>query len=1079
VKRTVGLLQILIILALLLAGCGETPTPTSGPPTAPPVSPTATPMPPTAEPAIGPTVVSEATPPSTPVEEPLYLAIIWHQHQPLYFKDPETGIYEKPWVRLHAAKDYVDMAAILEKYPDIQATFNLTPSLLRQVNDVAAGAQDLYQLHTEVPAAELTIEQKDFILNRFLVDINRKVIARFPRYQEIADDRDNSDNWDTQTWLDLQVLFNLAWTDPDWLEEEPLADLVTKGRGFAEADKALILERHAQLVEEVIPLHKRLQDEGRIEVTMTPFFHPILPLLLDSDLAAMAVPDIELPPRYTYGLDAVEQVEMGVRFYEETFGRPPRGMWPAEGAVAQEIVNMVARAGIEWMASDEDVLARSLGKASFNRNSQETVQEADELYRPYIVSSRSNQMYIIFRDKVITDKVNFTYSGTPGQEAAQDFVNRILAIREQLAASRGPSAGASGPNLVSVILDGENAWEHYDNDGKAFLNAMYQLLQEEQAKGTIRTITPSAYVEQFAGVSEATPALEELWRGSWVSPDYLTWIGEEEENRAWDYLGQARALVQARKSRLDEKTLAAAMEAIYAAEGSDWFWWYGADQNSGNDGAFDEQFRRTLMRVYEVIGEPVPTFLKVPVIPQQTQPPEASASALITPEIDGLAAEDDEWLGAGYYIEEGGVQATAEQVVGQIWYGFDTEHLYLRLDARRPWMDVGDETRVGFYLTRPGGGPESPFGRIGAEGTLLGFGAHALAEVTISTRSGGDEVDATFYQVGGDGTYAEAEAAVAVGVSGDVLELAIPYTDLGKPDAGDTFKLRVVVSEGEQRDIQEVPVLGPAALVVPDLGLSTPILTIADAEGDDHGPGAYEYPQDGVFRDGAFDIAEFAVAEDDNNLIFRFTFAGPLNNGWGAPNGMGIHTLDVYIDAVSGATGARKLLPGRNAAVSEGSGWEFALWAEGWTPGLYGPPSGDAAEPVPLGDSSTLNIASDPGQNKITIRVPKKVLADSLGLEVDDLAPATWGYLGIVMSQEGYPASGVWRIRDVEPSAQQWRLGGAPADTNHTRIIDVAYPQGFTPTQEEGLSNYPPSQGTDMDALGPDDFGQLEMVWPE
>jgi alpha-amylase/alpha-mannosidase (GH57 family) len=1057
-KPTVRLFQILTIVALLLAGCGETPTPTSPPSTA-------TSVPPTAEQMAEPTVVSEATPPTEPAAEPLYLAIIWHQHQPLYFKDPETGIYQKPWVRLHAAKDYVDMAAILEKYPDIRATFNLTPSLLRQVNDLAAGAQDLYEVHTEVAAAELTPEQKQFILNRFF-DINSKIIARFPRYQEIADDRDNSENWDTQTWLDLQVLFNLGWTDPDWLEEEPLAALVAQGRDFAEEDKALILERHAELVEEVIPLHKRLQEEGRIEVTMTPFFHPILPLLLDSDLAAAAVPDIELPARYTYGFDAVAQIDMGVQFYEETFGQPPKGMWPAEGAVAQEIVGMVARAGIQWMASDEEVLARNLGKASFGRNSQETVQEADELYRPYIVSSRDDQMYILFRDKVISDKVGFTYSGTPGQAAAQDFVNRILAIREQLRETEGP-------HLVSVILDGENAWEHYDNDGKAFLNAMYQLLQEEQAKGTIRTITPSAYVEKFADVSEATPALEELWRGSWVSPDYLTWIGEEEENRAWDYLGQVRATVERKKLALDEETLAAAMDAIYTAEGSDWFWWYGADQNSGDDGAFDEQFRRTLMRVYEAIGEPVPAFLKVPVIPQQAQAPEAGASALITPEIDGVAAEDDEWLGAGYYIEEGGVQATAEQVVRQLWYGFDTEHLYLRLDARRPWMDVGDETHVGFYLTRPGGGAESPFSRIGAEDTLLGFSAHALAEVTITR----DDVDATFYEVGEDGAYSEVEAALTVGVGGDVLELAIPYADFGKPDAGDTFKLRVVVSEGEQRDIQEVPGPGPAGLLVPDLGLTTPILTVADPEGDDHGPGIYEYPQDAVFADGTFDIVEFAVAEDDNNLIFRFAFAGPLNNDWGAPNGMGIHTLDVYIDAAEG--GARKLLPGRNAAVPEGSGWEFALWAEGWTPGLYGPPSDDAAEPVPLGDSSALNIISDPGQNKITIRVPKNVLADSLGVEVGDLAPATWGYLGAVMSQEGYPASGVWRIRDVEASAQQWRLGGAPADTNHTRIIDVAYPEEFTPTQEEGLSDYPPSHETDMDTLGPDDFGQLEMVRPE
>ena len=1036
-KLHIHLLNMFLALAFLLAACGKTPIPT---PTPEPPLPTNTPLP-------------APTPTATPLtEHPLYLAIIWHQHQPLYFKDPATGVYQKPWVRLHAAKDYVDMAAMLEQYPDIQATFNLTPSLLRQLLDLESGAVDLYQVHTDIPAAELTDEQKEFIRNRFF-DINPRIIARFPRYQEIADDRANSDNWDTQTWRDLQVLFNLAWTDPDWLAEEPLASLVAKGRNFAEGDKAIILKEHTRLVAEVIPLHKRLQDEGRIEVTMTPFFHPILPLLIDTTLARVAVPDIELPPRFSYPRDAVAQFQMGVDFYSEIFGRPPRGMWPAEGAVAEEMVGLVSRGGIQWMASDEEVLAHSLGKKSLARDASETVRDPDLLYRPYIVQDRKQdpELYIVFRDKVISDKVGFTYSGSEGLEAAQDFVSRILAIRDRL-----KQAGAVGPNLVSVILDGENAWEHYPNDGKEFLHNMYRLLQEEQEKGTIRTITPSAYVSQFPD----QPKIEKLWAGSWVSPDYLTWIGEDEENRAWDYLGRVRGFVEKRKKRLDEETLAAVMDAIYTAEGSDWFWWYGADQNSGDDMSFDLQFRRTLQRVYELMGAEVPTFLKVPVIPQRTVAPVAGASALITPDIDGLAGEE-EWQGGGYYVEE-------EGVVSQLWYGFDKENIYLRLDARRPWAEVSDETRLGFYLTRPGGGPEQPFSRIGAGETLLGFGANVLAEVTIT----GEGATAAFFTVDEAGNYTPTDAEPPVGVSGSTIEVAVPYAVFGKPDAGDVFRLRAVVSEDEERDIQVVPGAGPAQLVVPDLGLTTPILTVVDPEKDDHGPGNYTYPLDSVFSARAYDLTEFAVAEDDNNLIFRFTFAGPLNNDWGAPNGMGIHALDVYIDAAEG--GERKLLPGRNAALPAGSGWEFALWAEGWTPGLYGPPTAESPSPVQIGDISTLNIVSDAGQNKITIRVAKTVFAESLGLE--SLDSASWGYLAVVMSQEGYPSSGVWRIRDVNPEAAQWRLGGAPDDTNHTRIIDVAWPTEATPTQEEMLSAYQPSQEANRDMLRPDDFAQLRMI---
>jgi alpha-amylase/alpha-mannosidase (GH57 family) len=1052
-------------MAVLVTGCNRNepkPTPTAVVelPTPTPVAPT-----PTEAPAAEPTATPTEAPPAA--EEPIYLSIIWHQHQPVYFKDPATGIYQKPWVRLHAAKDYVDMAAILKQYPSIKATFNLTPSLLQQLLDLEAGAQDLYEVYTLIPPEELTDEQKQFIHDRFF-DVNPKIIARFPRYQEIAGDRANWENWDAQTWLDLQVLFNLAWTDPDWLAQEPLASLVAKGRDYAPEDRQIVLDEHRRLVSTVIPLHKQLQDDGRIEITTTPFYHPILPLLVDTNLARIAVPDMELPNRFTYGIDAVEQTKRGVAFYKKLFDRDPRGMWPAEGAVAQEIVGIVGREGIQWMASDEEVLARSLGKKAFSRNAEETVLEADALYRPYIVRSRSNQLYTIFRDKVISDKVGFTYSGSDGLEAAQDFVQRILAIREQLAAS-----GAEGPHLVSVILDGENAWEHYPNDGKKFLNSLYQLLEEEQARGAIQTITPSEFIHRFPD----QPAIDELWAGSWVSPDYLTWMGEPEENRAWNYLNEVRTFVRNQQRNLDEETLSQVMDAIYTAEGSDWFWWYGADQNSGDDASFDLQFRLTLQRVYQIMGKPVPTFLKIPIIPERTQPPAAGVSGLVTPEIDGVAAEG-EWDNAGYYLEEGGVQANPNQVISQLWYGFDTENLYLRLDGRRAWADVADETRIGFYLTRAGSGGEQFFSRVSmlnqSDETLLGFGANALVEVVVNDAGSA----ATLYFVSNKGEYLPVVEA-PVGVSGNVMEIALPYADFGKPDAGDVFKLRVVVSEDEQRDIQMAPGAGPAELVAPDLGLTIPVLAIADPTGDDYGPGSYTYPQDAVFKPHAFDITEFAVAEDDNNLIFRFNFAGELNNDWGAPNGMGIHTLDVYIDVDGPAAGERKLLPGRNAAVTADYAWDIAIWAEGWTPGLYGPPSADSPDPVQIGDRDTLNIVSDPGQRKITVRVAKSVLAEALGVEATKLDPASWNYLGIVLSQEGFPSSGVWRVRDVNEKAEQWRLGGAPRGSNiHPRIIDVAYPDGFVLSQEEALSSFTPRtvSAKEFDQLSADEFAQLPMI---
>ena len=478
----------LLILIVALAACREEPTPA---PTATPATESLPPAEPTTAPTAGATESPTATaaPPPTPAPtavplaeqcvEPIYLAIIWHQHQPVYYQDPETGVFAKPWVRLHAAKDYVDMAAILQQYPDVRATFNLTPSLIRQLDELNAGATDLYWQHTIIPAEELTDDQKHFILDRFF-DTNRKIVARFPRYQELLNQRDGSetplDEFTADDFRDLQLLFNLAWTDPDWLAEEPLAALVEQGEGFAEEDKQIVLNEHIRLMGEVIPIHRELQDDGQIEVTMTPFAHPILPLLISTDLALVATPDMELPnPAFIFGQDAVAQVERGVQLYSDHFGVAPRGMWPGEGSVAQEMVSMTDANGIQWMASSEGVLAHSMGMESFTRDSNEVVVEADTLYRPYTVrGGNGGPVAILFRDIVLSDKVGFTYSGVSGAAAADDFIDRIYNICGRL-----QSEGAAGPHLVSVILDGENAWEHYDNDGKEFLHTLYERLSTD------------------------------------------------------------------------------------------------------------------------------------------------------------------------------------------------------------------------------------------------------------------------------------------------------------------------------------------------------------------------------------------------------------------------------------------------------------------------------------------------------------------------------------------------------------------------------------------------------------------------
>jgi alpha-amylase/alpha-mannosidase (GH57 family) len=1006
-----------------------------------------------AVPSVSPAPAASATPaeaaPAPRTIEPgkLYLAILWHQHQPVYFKDPATGIYERPWVRVHAAKDYLDMVDMLAAYPAVHATFNLTPSLIRQLDDLAAGAKDLYWVHSEVPAEQLTDEQKQFILDRFF-DINPKIVARFPRYAELAQQRgsDALNQWTAQDFRDLQVLFNLAWTDPDWLAQEPLASLVAKERDFEEADKAVVFAEHLRLLQAVIPRHAELQQSGQIEVTMTPYAHPILPLLVDSNLAQVGLPDAELPTRFVYGQDAVAQVELGVQLYQDNFGLAPRGMWPAEGSVAESIVSMVAAAGIEWMASDEEVLAASLPDLpGFTRDSQDTVQQADVLYRPYLVEGgRGGPVAILFRDHLISDKVGFEYSGMAGEAAAADFVARLEAIR-----ARFEQEGAQGPHLVTVLLDGENAWEYYENDGKAFLHELYRLLSESQ---TIVTVTPSEYLTALAATGEPLRPIAELWPGSWIDGTFSTWIGEEEENQAWEYLRQTREAVQQAANDLEPATLEQLMQLVYFAEGSDWFWWYGADQHSGADENFDRQFRSYLEQIYGLLGAPVPDFVHVPVIPEPPQPADREPADFLAAIADGMASPG-EWDSAGYYaIDQSGLSS--------LYYGFDQATLYLRVDTA---AGLSPNTVLGIYYRTPTPGPANAYSRYGPGETLLGFGVKQLLEIGFA----GGGPAAHVYNADGAGHWTPVESAAArvdqIAMQDGVLELVVPFAAFApQARSGDRIYLRLVVSENGA-DQGVVPAAGPALATVPDLPLPNVFVDLVDPSEDDHGPGTYVYPRDQVFKPGVFDLTGLTIGYDEADYVFRLQFRGPVINEWGSPNGLSIQTIDVYLDIDGPQTGDRLLLPGRNASLGPEYGWDYAIWAEGWTPGIFAP-----SEAGPVQIDSGFTILTNPGQRRVTIRVPRSLLEGE---------PLDWRIAVTILSQEGFPSAGVWRVRDVLPAAEQWRIGGGSGSAADTRIMDVLWPAADGSTQEQLLHHLIPP-GVDPTSLAPDEFPQVLMISP-
>ena len=978
-------------------------------------------------------------------EDVLYLNLTWHQHQPLYYKN-EEGVYTRPWVRVHATKDYYDMAAMVKPYPNVRMTVNITPVLMKQLDDfVNNGAKDYYWVLAEKPANQLTEEEKTYLLTRFFDANWDNIIYRFPRYKELLNLRggttpdaiaDAVNRFSEQDYRDLQVWFNLAWIDPEFLSQAPLEGLVTKGRDFSEKDKEILFEQIRKIVAMVIPLHKEMQDAGQIEVITTPYAHPILPLIYNSDIAAVGNPTADLPNRFSWPNDAIAHLDISVDMYKEHFGKTPVGLWPGEGAVSEDIIPLVADAGYQFMQTGEPVLAESLGIGTFTRDSAETVQEADELYRPYYVTSEKGQrVAVFFRDWVLSDKLGFTYSQTPGEEAAADLMKRLENIRQQL-----NKQGAKGPHIVSIVLDGENAWEYYPNDGKEFLNAMYRMLNESE---TIKMVTPSEYLTLFPEQRQ----LEYLFPGAWFSPNYDTWIGETEENTAWNYLGKTRDFLAkydvGRTKTAPAEAIALAQDYMYLAEGSDWFWWYGSDQDSGVDTYFDTGFRALLANVYKALGEPVPLFVNVPIIPKTPEQPARAFTGASTPVIDGIAVEG-EWDNAALFTAKDAGLAT------DLYYAMDAKNLYFRVDLDPEKDNVEN---VGLYLNVPSAVASYPFALTmeAPDSLLLGITASHLFEWTKDATTG--------FLANATGWEKKLALEMNAVMGSNTLEMAIPLSSLGELAAGDDIRVVALIQPGDQL----LPQSGPAQIVLPDLGLSELVLEVTDPEGDDHGLGSYTYPTDAVFSAQNFDIDTFTVAMDEKNMIFIFKFFGAVPNPWGSGINLSLQTLDVYIDKDPGkATGNRLLLPGRNASLSEGNGWEYAVWAEGWNYGIYAP---DATSGDPKQQNISYKIIVDPAQQTVTLRVPKEALGGG--------NPADWGYAAVVLSQDGFPSTGVWRVRDVQKTASQWKIGGAPEGTNHTRIMDMAWPVDGVGTQEEFLSHYNATAG---DAKSAEDYAQIPLL---
>ena len=628
-----------------------------------------------------------------------YVAFWWHQHQP-YYKDPLTGTCTLPWVRLHGVKDYHGMAALIGEFPEIRATINFVPSLLVQIIDYVNGTGEDTSLRlSRKPAADLTADDRRHVLGNFFTANAEWMIRPNARYADLLTKRRPRDpdidaavrRFSDQDLLDLQVWANLVWFHPTTVEKDgALQELLLKGRDFTEQDKSEVLRRQMEVIADVIPLHRRLEEGGQLETTTTPFYHPILPLLCNPEVAREAMPNVVLPDEADKNEeDAREQVTRALAYHEETFGRRPRGMWPSEGSVSQRMAEIVREAGVEWIGTDEQILERSV-RQQILRGSRGDVKSADLLYRPYLLETNSGPLAAVFRDHNLSDLIGFHYQRSTAEDAAKDMVSRLARVK--------PSGDT--PPLVSIILDGENAWEYYPRSGADFLRALYEQLCDHP---DVEPVTVSGYLDRFPPGEK----LRRIFAGSWINHNFAIWIGHEEDRKAWDYLYKTRRFLveQEQAGGLDKESAAHAWEEIYIAEGSDWFWWYGDDHHTEQINEFDDLFRRHLRNVYTLCGAHSPLYLDQPIAQIATASKHSQPRGFLRVTVDGRITSFLEWVDAGHcnLTRSGAMDQAGERFMRELYFGFSETELFLRIDVEGEKDLVtqkSDALRIRFYSPR-------------------------------------------------------------------------------------------------------------------------------------------------------------------------------------------------------------------------------------------------------------------------------------------------------------------------------------------------------------------------------------------
>lgn len=607
------------------------------------------------------------------------VTLLWHMHQP-YYVNPLTKKAMMPWVRLHAVKGYLDMIDLVTAQPAVRVNFNFTPVLVRQILElVNHEVQDEWELLSRKPAAELdAADRRDLLENCF--KINWETLVRpVPRFAELLAKRGPTyhlakldaiaHTFSEDELRDLQTLYNLQWCGFSAVRRFPiLQELKAKGRDFTERDKNTVLDIHQTILALVLGEYRAAAERGQIELTTTPYFHPIMPLVYDTHLARRCQPHSPLPSSFSAPEDVRAQLRLAQEQHEKVFGRRARGLWPSEGSIAPEIVPLMVEAGFDYFCSDEGNLFKSLkhDPAWSHRHVEHL-----ELFQGWRIHAGGTSIQALFRERPLSDFIGFDAARNETPKAVEHLIDNLKNIAK---------AAPEGRGVTPLILDGENAWEAFPDSGEAFLSSFYRALVE----------TPELRMCRMGDYFDAHPAQAEtshLHSGSWIRSDFDIWIGDPEENKAWEWLKETRHFLVQRLAQGDVSAENAqrAWWEIYAAEGSDWFWWYGPDFTIDTDFLFDELFRLHLQNVYRILGIEPPAHLDVPICLPSSDLGYTKPMRLISPDISGESERFFDWLGAG--VLDLTRQATAmfqgDRIGQKLRFAFGTHDFFLRLDLSR------------------------------------------------------------------------------------------------------------------------------------------------------------------------------------------------------------------------------------------------------------------------------------------------------------------------------------------------------------------------------------------------------------